>query len=249
MKRRLYLMFATLTALTTLTVCNGEAPKTTQVPVTVQPAAVGYTGTVIETMTTAGYTYVWIDTGSEKIWAATPQLQVKVGDKATIPPGAPMKNYYSKTLERSFDLVYFVSNISAPGTKHAARQLPEGDTVTTGRKIGSSALAEVDFSGIKKPVGGKTIAELYVQKGVLSGKEVLVRGKVVKFSSKIMGKNWIHLRDGTGAEGTNDLTITTMAMAKVGDTVLVSGVVAVDKDFGSGYKYDIIIEDAKVTVE
>jgi hypothetical protein len=229
MKRRLYLMFAALVALTTLTVCGGETPEKAQVPV-----AAGYSGAVIETMNTAGYTYVRIDTGKEKIWVAAPECKVKVGDKVIIPPGAPMKAYHSKTLNRTFDMVYFVSKIMIPGSKG---------------KTSASPPADIDFSGIKKPVGGKTVAELSAQKGVLSGKEVLVRGKVVKFSPKIMGKNWIHLRDGTGAEGANDLTITTMAMAKVGDTVLVSGVVAVDKDFGSGYKYDIIIEDAKVKVE
>ena len=76
-----------------------------------------------------------------------------------------------------------------------------------------------------------------------------MRGKVVKFSPEIMGKNWIHLQDGTGKEGTNDLTVTTKMMAKVGDTVVISGAVATDKDFGYGYKYGVIIEDADVKVE
>ena len=76
-----------------------------------------------------------------------------------------------------------------------------------------------------------------------------VRGKVVKFTPEIMGKNWIHLQDGTGAAGTNDLTVTTSAMAKKGDTVVISGALVIDKDFGYGYAYDVIIEDADVTVE
>jgi len=113
----------------------------------------------------------------------------------------------------------------------------------------STAPADINLSGIIKPNAGKTVAELYAQKDDLSGKEVMVRGRVVKFSKNIMGKNWIHLRDGTGGKGTNDLTITTSAIATLGDIVVVSGVVVANKDFGYGYKYDIIIEDAIVTVE
>ena len=73
-------------------------------------------------------------------------------------------------------------------------------------------------------------------------------GKVVKFSARIMGKNWLHIQDGSGdtVAGTNDLTVTTNVVAKAGDTVLVSGKLAINKDFGYGYKYDVIIEDAKV---
>jgi len=90
---------------------------------------------------------------------------------------------------------------------------------------------------------------MFTKKAELAGKSVSVRGKVVKFTPEIMGKNWIHLQDGTGAEGTSDLTVTTSASAKMGDTVTVSGVVVIDKDFGYGYAYDVIIEDAEVTVE
>ena len=64
-----------------------------------------------------------------------------------------------------------------------------------------------------------------------------------------MGKNWVHVQDGTGGSGTNDLTVTTNATAAVGDTVLVRGKLGADKDFGFGYKYDILIEDAALTVE
>jgi hypothetical protein len=64
-----------------------------------------------------------------------------------------------------------------------------------------------------------------------------------------MGKNWLHVQDGTGKPGSNDLMVTSKAAAKVGDTVLVKGVVTLDKDFGAGYRYDVILDDAEVTVE
>jgi hypothetical protein len=105
----------------------------------------------------------------------------------------------------------------------------------------------VSFSGIKK--ADQTVAEIYAGQNGLLGTVVNVRGKVVKFSSQIMGKNWAHIQDGTGSAGTNDLTVTTADTARVGDTVLVSGKITQNKDFGAGYKYALILEDGSVTVE
>jgi hypothetical protein len=99
------------------------------------------------------------------------------------------------------------------------------------------------------PQGGKTIADLYAASAQLGGKSVKVRGKVVKYNANILGKNWLHLQDGTGSAGSNDLLVTTSAEAKRGDTVLIEGQVALNKDFGAGYKYNLLVEDAKVTVE
>ena len=82
----------------------------------------------------------------------------------------------------------------------------------------------------------------------LKDKPVLVRAKVVKYNGGIMGKNWVHLRDGSGAaaDGSNDLLVTTAEPAKVGDIVNAEGVVRTNKDFGSGYAYKVMIEDAKL---
>ncbi len=95
----------------------------------------------------------------------------------------------------------------------------------------------------------QTIADIYAGQDGLADKVVNVRGKVVKFSAMIMGKNWIHLQDGTGTPGSNDLTVTTADTAKIGDTILVSGKITLNKDFGGGYKYGVIMEDGKVQVE
>lgn len=112
------------------------------------------------------------------------------------------------------------------------------------------AAAEVDLTGIAKAEGGKTVAEVFAEKDALAGKPVTFRGKVVKTNPDIMGKNWLHVRDGSGAEGTNDLTITTAGtLPNVGDTVVVTGNVSLNKDFGMGYAYDVLIEDAQVAVE
>ena len=131
----------------------------------------------------------------------------------------------------------------------ASTPLPEGHPSIDMHGGGAPAAPKFDFSKIVKPKDGKTVQEVYQDKAKLNGKRVTLRGKVVKYSEAIMGKNWIHLRDGTGKEPANDLTLTTQTTAKVGDTVLVEGTVTLDKDLGAGYKYDVIIEDAKVKVE
>ncbi len=93
----------------------------------------------------------------------------------------------------------------------------------------------------------KSIAELYQEKDQLKGKQVKLQGKVVKVNNGILNRNFIHLQDGTGKEGTNDITVTSQQTAEVGDQVTVVGTVTVDLDFGSGYTYPVIVEKATIT--
>ena len=274
-----------LLAILALTVgCKEEALKAEEQPVpekpaVSQPAADRYTGTVVEAIKADRYTYVHVDTGMEKIWAATPMFRGKVGDTVVVRKGLAMPNFHSKTLNRDFELVYFVGTIMAVGDNKGfsqQAQMPTGHPPTgdesskTQIEVGGdnkgfnqqaqmpaghpppgdkSGKSQIEVGGIEKVEDGKTVAEVFAGKEDLAGKEVLVRGKVVKFMPKIMGKNWLHLQDGSGSEGTNDLTVTTDALVKVGDLVLVHGVVSADRDFGFGYSYEVIIEDAEVTVE
>lgn len=205
------------------------------------------TGKVTETMNAAGYTYVQLNTGAKKVWVAAPRFAVKVGDTVATKDSMPMEKYHSKTLNRDFDVVYFTGNVTVNGKSTApeAAELPKGHPPLSGGESKSGP----DFSKIKKAEGGKTISELYAEQKQLKGKEIKVRGKVVKYNAEIMGKNWLHVQDGTGAPGSNDLTVTTAGKAKVGDTVLITGKISTDRDFGGGYRYGLIIEDARVVVE
>jgi hypothetical protein len=139
----------------------------------------------------------------------------------------------------------------APATEAAAPAPESGAAATQPHPMPSAAAsAEVDLAGIERADGGKTVAELYAEKDQLAGQPVVVRGKVVKTNAMVMDTNWLHVRDGSGEDGTNDLTVTTKAeLPKVGDTVVVSGVVTVDKDFGMGYVYPVILENAEVKIE
>jgi hypothetical protein len=209
----------------------------------------GTRGKVVETMNSGGYTYVQVDDGSKKIWAAAPPFTVAVGDMVMVPEGMPMENFQSKTLGRTFELIYFVPEVQVLGGKAAQDQVAAAHAAA-GHGTGASAkAAKVDLSNIKKADGGETVGELFSKKAALAGKDVVVRGRVVKFSPAIMGKNWVHVQDGTGNAGSNDLTVSTSATAAVGDTVVVRGKLSTDRDLGAGYHYDVIIEDGTVTVE
>jgi hypothetical protein len=93
----------------------------------------------------------------------------------------------------------------------------------------------------------KTVEAVYKDKAKLDGKQVTVKGKVVKVNNGIMGRNFLHIQDGTGGKDNNDLSVTSTQTAAVGDQVTVVGKVTLNKDFGSGYAYPLLVEEATVT--
>jgi hypothetical protein len=209
-------------------------------------------GAIVETMDAAGYTYVLVDTGDQKVWAAGPKTAVQVGENVALANGMPMRDFQSQTLGRTFDVVYFVGSIKGGG---GAATAPQGAAIqqaipehgTSPEKVAPQNA--VDLSNIQKASGGKTVAELFAEGEKLADQEVSVRGRVIKFNAGIMGRNWIHIQDGSGAEGSNDLTVTTDDTAQLGDLVVIKGTLKTNQDFGHGYSYDILVEQAKVSVE
>ena len=203
-------------------------------------------GKVLEKMDVGSYTYVHVDAGEKKIWAAAARFAVSVGDEVVVPTAAEMRNFHSKTLDRTFEVIYFVEKIHVKGAPEATAGSGAPHSVAPS----SEAAGALDLSGIAKAEGGKTVAEILDGGAASAGQEVAVRGRVAKFTPKIMGTNFLHLRDGTTSSGGgNDLTVTTKTVVDAGSLVLVRGVVTADKDFGAGYKYDLIIEDASVIEE
>ncbi len=205
-------------------------------------------GHVAETMNSGGYTYMLLEIGKDKIWVAVPQMQVKVGDDVVLMPGNEMHNFHSKTLNRTFESIIFspgpVEGGGAQGGMGASPHGAMGSAASHGKTV-----APLD-QGVKvekaKGENAYTIEEIYKNAGELNGKTIKVRGKIVKVSSNIMGKNWIHIQDGTGSvdKGNFDLTVTTKASPQAGDVVTVTGKLTKEKDFGYGYHYAVIVEDA-----
>lgn len=194
-------------------------------------------GTVVETMDSGGYTYVQLDAGPRgKVWVAGPSTTVAVGDTVGFAGGMKMQDFASNTLNRTFDEIYFANALQVAGNGAGAAAKPAAE----------AAPAPADIE-VEKAEGGLTVAEIFAKADALAGQEVVVRGKVVKYNAGILGKNWLHVQDGSGEAGANDLTVTTQSTAGVGDVVTIRGTVATDKDYGAGYSYPVIIEDASLT--
>jgi len=113
---------------------------------------------------------------------------------------------------------------------------------------GKPAAAREDVD-VEKAEGGLTIAEVWAKRGELKDQQVTVRGKVVKYNGNIMGRNWLHIQDGSGdpANATHDLTVTSKDTATVGDVVTITGKLQLDQEFGAGYSYETIVQEATVT--
>jgi hypothetical protein len=204
--------------------------------VPVPPMAV-VKGVVLEAKDVESYTYLRLKTKEGETWAAVGKAPVKKGAEVTIENVMVMHDFESKSLKKTFPKIFFGSLAgagSALATAHAG--------------VAMTPAADADNVKVPKASGtnARTVAEIVTKSAELNDKPVLVRGKVVKYNPEIMGKNWIHLRDGSGsaADNTNDVLVTTAQPAKTGDVLTVKGVVRTDKDFGAGYSYKVLIEDA-----
>ena len=213
---------------------NTSREQTNDVPSTID-------GKVSKTISVPGYTYVEVDTGNDKVWAAVPSTSVIIDDQVSFSLGVPMRNFYSKTLQRNFPVIYFVDHFI---TDDGATRMSAAASAAHGR-ISQEPVADLT-EDIEKAKGGNTIAEIHTQQKDLNGHTLRVRGQVTKFTAGVLGKNWVHIRDSSSS---NDLTVTTDVTVAISDIVIVEGKLELDKDFGYGYFYSVILQDARITKE
>lgn len=209
------------------------------VPAPAQPARANQIrGKVLETFGSGGYTYLRVATPAGEEWIAVGEVPVEKGQIVTVDAQLTMENFESTSLGRKFPRIVFGSMSSATSPDAAVSGSPKDHM-----KAADPGPIKVD-----KAEGGRTVADVWTTRASLDGKQVIVRGQVVKSLSGIMGKNWLHLRDGSGTpeKGDHDLTVTSNGTARVGDIVTVRGTVRLDKDFGAGYVYPVIVEDARI---
>ena len=252
---------ATVLALTCMTACKptpatdpaspasataqGTALASAPPPAAAAAPRNGFTGTVAESMDSGGYTYLRLEApGKDSVWVAAPQFEARTGEQVSVSLDMPMPDFQSKTLNRTFPMLYFVQEVARNGQPLAAQPAAPAMMNSHGANAAAAPVEKM-----APPAGGMSVADVFAKKAALSGKPVTVRGKVVKFNGGIMDRNWLHIQDGSGTADAhdNDLTITTDAEVKVGDIVTVSGVLGTAKDFGAGYAYDAILEKATVT--
>jgi hypothetical protein len=197
------------------------------------PSLQGVSGTVVETMNSGGYSYALVEKDGTKTWVALPASQIAVGSQITCLPGMTMHNFNSTSLNRTFESIVF-----SPGLASAAG---------AGAAPTAAAAGPVQVTKAEGP-NAYTIGEIFEKKDSLANTPVTIKAKVIKVSRGILGKNWLHLQDGTGSQaaGTNDLVVTTDSIAEIGEVVTITGNLSLDRNFGSGYKYNVIVEEAEI---
>jgi hypothetical protein len=200
--------------------------------------------TAEEVIQTSRYTYVRVSADNQEYWIAINKADVKEGETYYWSVGAEMKEFTSKELKRTFRSIYFVQDFTDQPITETVQMPPQEQQAG-----GQQPAVERQGISVPKAEGGVTLAELWSGKENYNGKKIRIRGEVVRFSPAIMKKNWVHLQDGTRAGDKFDLTITTPDTVKVGDVALFEGTVSLNKDFGAGYFYDIIVEDARLRLK
>lgn len=194
-------------------------------------------------MDAGGYTYARLKGDTSEIWIAGPEFKPAAGEVVSVALDMPMENFESKTLKRTFPMLYFVADVARNGQPVRSSA---GSAPTLATSHGTAANRAPSVAKLAPPPGGVSVADLIARKASLGGSTVTIRGTVVKYNGGILDKNWLHIQDGSGSaeQHTNDMTVITTDVATVGDVVTVTGVVGLNRDFTAGYSYDVIIENA-----
>ena len=199
---------------------------------------------VQEVLQVASYTYLNVLEDGTKKWLAAPKMEAKLGEVYYYKGGMAMPNFKSTELDRTFDEVIFLSFITNSNAIDPEKGLVDPNKPKEPVKTGKQPTLNKLELTIESVEGSIRIAELFENSKNYAGKKIKIKGEITKFTSAIMGKNWIHFQDGTEFEGAYDLMITSQENALVGDVVVFEGTLTLDKDFGAGYFYKVIMEDA-----
>ncbi len=208
-----------------------------------------HSGKLLNMFKSGGYTYLEYESAGKKFWAASKTVVANIGDLIEFRKPLTMKDFYSKTLKRKFDQIYFAGLVRVVGEKDQL-SMKSMQNMMGHKKIGSAKNpGDIKPGSVKKADDGVTIAECFEKNKELEGTEVLIRAIVVKISMKIKGLNWVHIRDGSGENGSNDITFTTKEVLTPGDLIVVKGKLIMNKDIGSGYVFPVFMEDPEITRE
>jgi len=228
-----FLLYASVIVFLFLSCQSNQNKQSAQLPAGVHKIVVK------EVIQTDNYTYLRVDENDAEKWLAVAKMEANQGETYYYTGGFEMKDFESKELGKTFESVYFLESVSSSPDIKAKE--PAKEPHSTGKLN-----VEKQDIIVVPAEGGITIAELYARKDTYAGKTVKIKGQVTKYNTAIMKKNWVHIQDGSEYAGKFDLTVTTEMETAVGDIITVEGTVALNKDFGYGYSYDVLIEDSKI---
>ena len=197
-----------------------------------------FSGEVLEVRDVAPYTYLRLKTSQGEQWAVVDKTSLTKGSTVNIEAQMVVDNFESKTLGKTFASIVFGSLAGAPATASNPHE-------------GVAQVAPATVAKLAKASGSNayTVADLYAKAGQLNNKPVRLSAKVVKYSADIMGKNWLHLQDGSGSAVTqnHDILATSSATARIGEVLTVTGKVQTNVDLGMGYSYKVLIDNATLS--
>ena len=201
------------------------------------------TGTVAESIEAGGYVYLKLE--EQGIWIAANTFKVSKGDKIEYSGGMEMKGFHSKTLDRTFDSIYFVSKAGLASQDGESKAAMPASHSGMGMQSAKPVPADSPMAGeIKHLKDGQTVESLFADSANLAEQEVRINARVIKINKQIMGRNWITLQDGTGVEPGHKILATSQEEVSPGDIVIAKGVVKTDVDLGYGYNYKVLLEEA-----
>ncbi len=203
---------------------------------------------VVEVIQSNSYTYLKVKENFGERWVAVSKQEINPGDVYYYNDALQMTNFRSKDLDRTFDVIYFVSQISKTPFSEI-NKMPMAGNKMGGMPQHSGKVPTKQKSSIslEKTANELTLATVFGNPEKYAAEEFEIRGVVVKVNREVMGRNWIHIQDGTSYNGTYDLTVTTQELAEVNDVVTFKGKLTLKKDFGAGYYYELIMENAALT--
>ena len=233
------LFLTILTAAVFLTAgCNSDEEVQTKNSLTNEFKKEAHIAMVVDKINTSNYTYLQVSENKKTFWIAVPSMEIEIGETVYFSKFMEMKDFKSETIDRTFSSLLFVEDARKSATPDHMKQVHSGAMTVSKQNVKIEPLDD-----------GYTIEKIYAEKNDLIGKLIEVKGKVVKYNPQIMNRNWIHIQDGTGSVNDYDLVVTSADEVKVGDIIIVKGPVTIDKDFGAGYFFPVVIEDARIELD
>ena len=179
------------------------------------------------------YTYVRVSEDNEEYWIAIPEENIEIGQTYFYKGGMKMVNFKSTELNKTYDEVWFLETLY--------REDPSNHLLKQSKKT-SKDLIKI----IQQPENGTSIEKLLSDPISFKNEEIIIKGQVFKVNRNILDRNWIHIKDGTTFKDKTQITITSNDSVNIGDVVTFKGVVTLEKDFGYGYIYPVLIENGKL---
>jgi hypothetical protein len=220
------------------TACNSDENVQTENTAKNEIKSEAHIAKVIDKIDTGNYTYLQVSENKRNYWIAVPLMKIDPGETVYFSKYMEMTDFRSETIDRTFSSILFVEDARKSATPDHMKQVHSGAITMSKKNVNIEPLEH-----------GYTIEQIYDKKEDLNGQLVQIKGEVVKYNPRIMKRNWIHIQDGTGDSDNYDLVVTSQDQVKVGDVIIVEGRLYIDKDFGAGYFFPVLIEEAKIEID